>query len=317
VRIALAVMCAALLASCRPAAGPSTLRIDPALATLVPAGSQLLVGAKLEKLRETQTYQKHFAQMPIPQLDRFASETGLDPRKDVWEVLFCSNGKDNGVLMVRGKFAPADMEPKLERRGATRFAYKGYTLFGDERSAVFFMTPSTALAGSTPVLKTIIDNRDHSGAGVPASLQPLVNAVPSDAQFWAAFNGVLVNMPFPETSNLGNINIMIRSLQSGWVSADLRPGLALKAVGNCASDSGAKQIHDALRGLVGLGRLSTPDNRPDLLRAYDDIRIDQQGKQVNVTVNVPQDLVDKVLDALVTSSQRGSRRPDSSSPRPR
>ena len=37
------------------------MRVDPALATLVPADTAVLVGAKLDKLRETQVYQKHFA----------------------------------------------------------------------------------------------------------------------------------------------------------------------------------------------------------------------------------------------------------------
>ena len=64
--------------------------VDPALATLVPADTAILVGAKLDKLRETPTYQKHFSQMSLPRLDDFARETGLDPRKDVWEVLFAS-----------------------------------------------------------------------------------------------------------------------------------------------------------------------------------------------------------------------------------
>jgi hypothetical protein len=110
---------------------------------------------------------------------------------------------------------------------------------------------------------------------------------------------------------------MIRSLDSGWISADLRTGLDLKAAGNCQNDASAKQIHDALRGLIGIGRLSTPDNQPDLLRAYDGIKVEQQGKVVNVTAKVPQDLVDKVLDTFLTSSGPGSRRPGSSIPHPR
>ena len=83
--------------------------------------------------------------------------------------------------MVRGKFAPGELEPKLEHQGATRTRYKSYNLFGDERRSVFFMNSSTALAGSTPVLKSIIDNRDSSKLGIPETLKPLVQAVPSTA----------------------------------------------------------------------------------------------------------------------------------------
>jgi hypothetical protein len=130
------------------------------------------------------------------------------------------------------------------------------------------------------------------------------------------FSGVPVEMPFREDSNLGNINTMIRSLQNGYVAADLSQGLNLKAAGNCQSDEGAKQIHDALRGIIGIGRLSTPDDKPELLKAFDGISVTQQSRAVTVTADISQDLVDRVLD-LFTSSPPGSRPPGSSNPRPR
>ena len=223
----------------------------------------ILVGAeKLDKLRDTPTYQKHFTSVPLPRLDDFARETGLDPRKDIWEVLFASNGTQSGVLMVKGKFTTGELEPKLQREGATRSTYKGYGLFGDEKNSLFFMNSSTALAGSTSVLKSIIDNRDKSGSGIPGPLVPLVNSIPSDSQFWAVFKGSAIKLPFPEDSNIGNINQFIRSIESGRFSADLRKGFEFQATGNCTSDAGAKQIHDTLKGLIGVGRLSTPDSRP-------------------------------------------------------
>ncbi len=299
------------LVSCRRH-GPSTVvRVDPALATLVPPDTKLLIGTRLDKLRNTPLYQRRFADLPVPVLDKFAHDTGLDPRKDVWELLFCSNGKDNGVLMVRGKFSPTDLEPKLEKEGATRTAYKRYSLFGDEKTAMFFMNSSTALAGSTTVLKSIIDNRDSGEMGIPPMLLPIVQQIPGNAQFWAVVNGVLVDMPFREDSNLGNINSMIRSVENGWLAADLTKGLDLKVVGSCKTSDSAKQIHDTLRGVIGLGRLNTPDNQPDLLKAFDGIKVEQQDRKLTVTADLPQDVVDKVLD-LFTSSGGGLRHRGSS-----
>ena len=316
-RIVLIAACALAAVSCRKG-DTQAVQVDPALATLVPGTTRLLVGTKLEKLRATPLFQKRFAGIPMPQLDKFAQDTGLDPRKDVWELLFSSNGKDNGVLMVRGKFAPTDMEPKLEREGAVRTKYKGYSLFGDGKTSMFFMNSSTALAGSTALIQNIIDNNNSGANGIPAALAPLVKGVPANAQFWAVFDGVLVDMPFREDSNLGNINTMIRSLENGWVAADLSKGLDLKAVGNCKTDDAAKQIHDALRGVIGIGRLSTPDDMPDLLKAFDGLKVQQQARVVSVNADVTQDVVDKVLDIFMgsTSSGPGLRRRGSSIPRP-
>lgn len=292
-----------LIASCRKSAS-SNVYVDPALATLAPADTAVLVGARIDKLRDTPVYQKYFSQTPLPRLDQFAKETGIDPRKDIWEVLFASNGSQSGVLMVRGKFSTGELEPRLEREGATRSQYKGYGLFGDERNAMFFMNSSTALAGSTPVLKSIIDNRDRAGAGIPAALQPLVNSIPANAQFWAVFNGAAIKLPFSDESNLGNLNQFIRSIESGRFSADLRAGFQLEAVGTCTNDDGARQIHNALKGLIGFGRLSTPENRPELLRVYDSIEVKQQGRVVNVAANVPQDVVDSFIGAFVSGRKR-------------
>ena len=304
IRATIVSIAALALMSCQKAP-IAAVNVDPALATLVPPETKLLVGAKLDKLRETPLYQQRFASLPLAQLDKFAADTGLDPRKDVWEVLFCSNGKDTGVLMLRGKFSPTDLEPRLVGNGANRTNYKGYSLFGDARTSAFFMNASTALAGSTKSIQAIIDNRDTSLNGIPAVLLPLVKQVPGNAQFWAVFDGVLVDMPFREDSNLGNINTMIRSLDNGWVSANLTKGLDLKAVGNCRSADAAKQIHDALRGVIGFGRLSTPDNQPELLKAFDGMKVDQQEKVVKISAEIPQPVVDKILDTFNGTKKRG------------
>jgi hypothetical protein len=278
---------------------PTTVRVDPALASLIPSDTAVLVGAKLEKLRETEVYRKHFSEASIPRLDDFARDTGLDPRKDIWDVLFCSNGSDSGVLMARGKFPQSELEPRLEKEGATRTNYKGYSLFGNDQTAVFFMNASTAITGSTPVLKTIIDNRDRSSAGIPATLRPLVDSVPSDAQVWAVFNATGINLPFTGKGTAAIIEQLLKSVQNGSFSADLRKGFAFNATGNCTSDESAKQIHDLTKAAIGFGRLSTPNNQSDLLKVYDAIKVEQQNRTVNISADVPQDLVDRFIDTFV------------------
>lgn len=293
-----------VLTGCNRTSAITAMRIDPALMMLVPADTAILVGAKLDKLRETPTYQKHFSNVPMPRLDEFQKETGLDPRRDIWEVLFASNGSQSGVLMVRGKFATGELEPRLERQGATRTGYKGYNLFGDDRNAVFFMNSSTAVAGSTLALKAMIDGRNRSGAGVPAALKPLLSAIPGASQFWAVFNGSSINLPFSSDSNLGNMNQIIRFIQNGRFSADLRNGFDFQATGTCNKDEEAKQIYTLLKGVIGFGRLSTPDNQPEMLKVYDAINVKQDGRLINVAANVPQNVVDQFIGTFAGSRRR-------------
>ena len=203
--------------------------------------------------------------------------------------------------MVRGRFTLSELEPKIEKRGAARTRYKNYNLFGDQRTAVFFMNSKTALAGSTPVLHQIIDG---GSLGIPKTLQPLLASLPAGDQFWAVFNGSAIRLPVPDESNLGNLNRLARAVQTGAVGADLRSGLSLQAHGTCATDASAKQIRDTLKGFIGLGRLSTPDSQPDLLKAYDAIQVEQQGPLVNIAADIPQEIVDRFLTTFVDEKKR-------------
>src|ERR1700730_9642497 len=65
-----------------PPVGP---KIDPALAMLIPADTVLLVGTRLEAIEKTAVYKKYLAQRSIPQIDAFAKQTLIDPRKELWE----------------------------------------------------------------------------------------------------------------------------------------------------------------------------------------------------------------------------------------
>jgi len=272
------------------------VKVDPALAALIPPDTVLLAGTRVEALLKTVVYQKYFAQRSFPQMEKFAQQTGLDVRKDLWELLFVSNGHQ-GVLLGRGKFAN-EMEPKLEKQGAQRFVYKGHNLIGNDRAAVMFVNSSTAAVGETAALESLIDHRQESN-GPPALLAAQMKEIPAEVQFWAAYAGGSIQLPFPENSNLANVNKLLSSVQSGTVYFDLRTGLNGVATGVCSSEQGAQDVQGALKALVGLGRLSTPADRPELLSAYDSIRITQDSRRVKVYIDVPQELADKFLEVWI------------------
>jgi hypothetical protein len=278
-----------LLTSCarKSAVGP---KIDPALATLIPGDTTLLVGTRLEALERTPVYQKYLADRKFPQVEEFAKQTGLDPKKDLWELLFVSNGKNN-VLLGRGKFAN-EMEPRLEQGGAKRFGYKGYNLIGDEKAAVVFISSSTAAMGATESLRFLLDQRGAS-KGPPPALAGLMKDIPQDAQFWAAYAGGPFDLGFG--GNLANITKLVNSIETGSLYFDLRTGLNGVAAGECSTDQSAEDVQGALKAFIGLGRLNTPANQPDLLKAYDGLRVTLQDKRVKLYIDVPQNVVDQFL----------------------
>ncbi len=265
-------------------------RIDPALASMIPLDTTALAGVRMEAVRATAAYQKLVAPRKLEPLDKFAADTGLDPRKDLWEFLAVSNGRD-GAVMARGKFSPEDgFEPRLGRAGAKRTPYKGYTLIGDDRAAVAFLNPSTAVAGPPASVRGVLDQRDRS-RGVPAALAAKLKTIPAESQAWAVWAGGFEGLRLPP-----NLTGVLGMVQGGTLAVDLRTGVRAVVTGECAAEPDAKRLNDALRGLIGFGRLSTPDHRPDLLRFYDGIEVKQEQRVVRLTLSVPLDLLESLAN---------------------
>ena len=292
----LSIALAALLCACQPQK-PASLHIDQALGNLIPPDTTFVMGANLEALRSTPVYQKWLGQLDLPQLKDFAAQTGVDPRKDLSRVLSCSNGK-SALLLARGTFNLRDLEPRLAAKGAQKTDYKGHKLFGDQRWAVTFIDTSTAVAGSTIELRALLDRQAAKSSGLSPALRAKVDSINANSQVWGAVVGGLqgLNLGVPDDSNLGSAIHLLQGIDSATLAMDLRSGLDLKAEADCRTDRDAKRINDAIKGLVGIGRLSTPDNQPELLKLYDAVKVAQQQAHVQVVAQVGSDLVDQFLD---------------------
>lgn len=287
-RLALFLACATLAAGCGGRKGKS-VAIDPLLETLIPPDAIFVAGANFDAIRSTPVFQKYLSQLRLPQMEDFIQKTGLDPRQDLSQILSASNGK-TGVFMARGKFSHVKLDGK--------FSYQGHDLFGDDRHAVMFIGSSTAVAGPTPELKTMIDERDKTTHGLPPDLRQLVQTIDSSRQVWAAFIGGLqgLDLGVPDDSTVGQVIHVFRGIDEGTIGIDLRSGVDFKADLDCHTENDARHVHDAIRGVIGIGRLSTPDTRSGLLRLYDAIEVRQIQMRVDVTARVAPDLEDKFLD---------------------
>lgn len=288
---------------------PSNARVDAALAPLVPSDAVALACLRLDKLKDTPFYAKYIAGKKIPQLERFVQETGLDIRKDIWELLIVARANNQRPLvMIRGKFGGQfGLEPEFDKPGLQKMSYKGYYIVYSNGPGVMFMNTGAAVAGSIDDLKLIIDNRDKPAWGPPKSLLKVVETLPANAQFWvAAGNGGSLLPEVKEGGPLENYLKLARSLGVATLSADLRQGLDIAAEGHYPDAASARQVQDALKGVIGVARLRTPDSQPDLLRLYDAIRVGGDGGTVRVTVKTPFDLAEKLISLLPESRRPGS-----------
>jgi hypothetical protein len=136
--------------------------------------------------------------------------------------------------------------------------------------------------------------------GIPAGLLEKMRGIPPQNQIWGAGIGsiALVDNAIPREGNFANLRNVFSSIESWSAGADLRSGLKAETNGIYRTEADAKTIHDALRGLLGLGRLTTPNDAPELMQFYDCIQITQQKNAVRVAADIPADVLDKLMARL-------------------
>ncbi len=307
----LIVALAVALAACKRTSGGAL--VDPALSTLVPADTTMLVGIRVEDLTKTSLYKKYLADRSIPQLDDFAKQFELDPRKDIWELLFISNGKES-ALLGRGKF-PSEPDKRFpnEMNGATRSNYRGYTLIGDESVALVQIGGTVAGFGQTSALKKILDSRDKTN-GPPAVLAARMKDIPVTAGMWSVYAGSPISLPPGAPANVGNMVKILNSIESGAIYLDLRVNVSGKATGVVSTEPNAKQLHDSLRGLLGLGRLMGAKDDVQMQRLFDGLRVTQDGKNVYFYIEEQEDAITTVMDLMNRAGGPGGRVPTGPQP---
>ncbi|HVV44771.1 MAG TPA: hypothetical protein VHC72_06185 [Bryobacteraceae bacterium] len=298
----LALFSCAILAASLCQASP---RIDNVLIRMVPPGTDGLVGAHMDQIIASPLYQKLVAQQKLPQLDQFARETGFDPRRDVREIL--SAATDNGtVLLARGIFHVKD-EPieglKLVRHGE-------YNIHVIEQSGFCILDSTLAVAGQIPAVEAALDEWKANGSHHAADqLLKGVGSLNPQTPLWGVSTGFaqFLAQNLPGAGNNGiDFRSIFKGIQSTWFSAELSTGFDGGIHCTTANEKDAMNLRDAAKGLIGLGRLSVPENRPELLKFWDGFNVEQSGRSFALNIDVSVDLIDQMVQMLSAPSGRGS-----------
>jgi len=276
----------------------SGIVVDGAFRPLIRPETNVLAGVSIEKLKAAPLYQRHEKALDFPLFDASVQRLGFDPRRDITDLLFASDSK-TGTLMARGRFQPKQIEAKLQTSGLQRRHYKNFTLLGDDRNSLVFLKSGLLLAGSSEGVRSELDFGDSGAGEVPEELQERLRTLPKDDQVWIVSRNGLPFAGAPMRSEvqsaLANIVEYIRGTTAGLAVDN---GAHLQANLTCISAEGAQRVHDAIRGGIGLLRLSTKDNETDLLKLYDAIQVDQDQNLVKVRADLSGNVADRFLNML-------------------
>jgi hypothetical protein len=272
--------------------------VDSSFEPFIPADTKVLAGVQASKLQAAPLYRAHKDQLDFGPVQAFSERTGLDPTRDISELLITWDGKQV-VAMARGHFSQAKVGPKLESLGARRTSYKKYTLFGDDRNSLVFVRDGLLVAGSSQALRDLIDRGNKSHAGIPAELQQRLETIPKADQLWAVSRGGLPVNGIAMRSDIGSaLSNIVGYVSGAAMGVAIDTGIHLQADLTCISDQGAQRVRDALRGGIGLARLTTKDNQLELLRLYDSLNVDQEKSAIHVRADIAPDLANKLFSYI-------------------
>lgn len=269
--------------------------VDNVLERMVPPGATSLVGARMDRIKQTEFYRKLIAATPLPQLDQFARDTGFDPRRDVRELLYV-NVPSGSVMLARGTFHIETATMK----GMQKTRHGNYDIWGRESGGFCILDSTLAIAGDVPAVEAALDEWKSGSHTAAQPLLARVSSVSPQAQFWGISTGLAGFLAeHPPAANSGlDFSKIFSGLRDSWFQVDLASGLKAEVHGTTATEKDAISLRDTVRGLVGLGRLQVPEKQPELLRVWDGITVDQQGRSLALHVDIAQDLVDKLVRLL-------------------
>jgi hypothetical protein len=295
--LAVLLIAAGLLGSCtRP--GATGVSVNSAFRPLVPPDTKALAAVDFDKLKASPFYKRHQNDLDLPILNAMSERVGFDPRRDISDLLITWNGS-RALVLARGRLNRETLESKLRSLGTQPTRYKSYTLFEEDRETLAFLKHGVAIAGPAEALRSAIDLENNGRGGVTDELQARLATIPKGDQVWAVSRG---GLGFTELSMRSDIDSALSNI-IGYVN-DASLGLGfdagthLQAEIVCVSNEGAQRVRDALRGGIGLARLTTRDDESDLLKLYDAIQVSQDQQTIHVKADLSGELTDKLMAYL-------------------
>jgi hypothetical protein len=291
-----------LLGSCQKSASIG-VKVDSRLASYVPPTSTLLAGVDVDSLTKSAFYKRHENQLNIPAVQDMGEQIGVDPRRDLSDILVAWSGR-SPLILASGRFSADKVEPHLLSLGGKRSEYRSQTLFGTGDQVMFFPKNNVAIGGPEKDIRAVIDS---GSGGIPQPLLDRLRLVPASDQAWIVSQGLPLDrfsMRSDVESALSNIVSYVSALNAG-IGFDT--GAHVQADVLCISPEDAKQVHDALRGVIGFARLSTKDDQLGLLKLYDAIQVSYDQQTVHIHADLSPRMADDLIGMLSGMERRGER----------
>lgn len=248
--------------------------------------------------------------------DKFLSDAGLDPKKDVDVLVVATTpktnlGKDADILAIaEGRFDTARLVNALVTRGAVKKSASNATYYllpekndskgsSDEHGAVAFLTGGLVVAGNEASVVNALQANATGGTNFAMSgLGQDLAKVDTNATAWAIVDVTRAQRltghgPNVVTGRNGDaVNAAIKNVSTValWAT-DTGDSLKLNAFGVANDDDTLALLEDTLRGVLSAARLAVQEKSPDLVSVLRKFTVGRNDKAVTISGTIPADAI--------------------------
>ena len=288
------------------------------LVAMLPTEATTIGFVDFAAIRETSAYEFLKSNAGIGDtdaLEKLVQETGIDPRTDLHRIAFISSDgfgtwDDRGAFVVLATFERERIANAVASAPSTE--YSGRTLYqvgameDDEEESdeqedleidadidgwMTILEDNVLAFGSSESIRSIVDVAD----GAPSArdnnaLMGLLEDVNTDAQVWlvSAQEGMFSNITPEAGSPIGQIGY--DRINAMMLALDLSDGLSFRMRGRTPAEEDAKNLGDALNGMVALGKMMLQSNNPGVFEILDrGIETGSRGRDVTIDAELSMD----------------------------
>lgn len=247
--------------------------------------------------------------------DRFLTDAGLDPMKDVDLVVVATSprttlGHEADVVVVAdGRFNVDRLTKALVSRGATRKTGANGVYFlmhdSDSKGVVAFPDSHQAIMGNEAAVNEALATRANGGSSFATTglLGANMNRVDANATAWALVDVTRASRltgtsHIPEGGDASHqaLAAAVKNISTvGIWATDTGDALKLGAFGLASDAETLQLVEDTLRGALSAMRLAVKDSQPDLVSVLRRFEVDRANDSVRITGTIPADSLRKVM----------------------
>ena len=294
--------------------------VDSGLLALLPPDATVLSGINVDQAKMSAYGMYMLGQIQIDDagFQKFISDTGFDPRRDLSQIMTGTSGDSTSnrtAVVGRGSFNAGKIANAAQADGATLVNYKGVDMIvhggTDMTGALAFLDATTAVMGQLDSVKAVIDRRGQATPGLSASVVARITTLASTNDAW------FLSTTSPATFFASKIADQKVSpmLEAGMMQSVLAGSGGLKFSANGAtitaqavarSDKDATALADVVRFFVSI----VQSNRGSSVQAgefanvLDTIQVTTQGSNMNVLLNVPETTLEQMFMGKHTNGAR-------------